>query len=180
MARESTDAARGARGEVHTRSGSEIRASAREVGLRAGPDSQASCSFATVAPVPPPHNPRQNLAGKASLQRTLLLSAMFAVRKACGAFRPLALRTSHHFHTSAAVGAKRTVSDLKIAGSEIEGYDSLEDECLDDDGSLDTSSAGHIRLQQQRRVLYYWRLIEHEMPNLVGEFSQSVEYFFKL
>ena len=73
------------------------------------------------------------------------------------------------------VAAKRTVSDLKIAGSDIEGYDSLEDECLDDDGSLDTSSAGHIRLQQQRRVLYYWRLIEHEMPNLVGELVPFAE-----
>ncbi|KAI0734622.1 mitochondrial ribosomal subunit protein-domain-containing protein [Fomitopsis betulina] len=93
---------------------------------------------------------------------------MFAARTACRAFRPAVLRSNHHFHTSAAVAAKRTVSDLKIAGSNIEGYDSLDDECLDDDGSLDTSSAGHIRLQQQRRVLYYWRLIEHEMPNLVA------------
>lgn len=98
----------------------------------------------------------------------LLRHNMFAARTACRAFRPAVLRSNHHFHTSAAVAAKRTVSDLKIAGSNIEGYDSLDDECLDDDGSLDTSSAGHIRLQQQRRVLYYWRLIEHEMPNLVG------------
>ncbi len=33
----------------------------------------------------------------------------------------------------------------------------------------DTSAAGHMVLQQQRRMLYYLRLIEHEMPRLVGE-----------
>ncbi|EPQ60567.1 hypothetical protein GLOTRDRAFT_52863 [Gloeophyllum trabeum ATCC 11539] len=32
----------------------------------------------------------------------------------------------------------------------------------------DTSSAGHILLQQQRQTLYYMRLIEHEMPKLVA------------
>jgi hypothetical protein len=33
----------------------------------------------------------------------------------------------------------------------------------------DTSSAGHLYLQQQRQNLHYLRLIEHEMPKLVGE-----------
>lgn len=32
----------------------------------------------------------------------------------------------------------------------------------------DTSSDGHRLLDQQRQVLYYFRLIEHEMPKLVG------------
>ena len=35
----------------------------------------------------------------------------------------------------------------------------------------DTSSAGHLYLQQQRQNLHYLRLIEHEMPKLVGESS---------
>lgn len=34
----------------------------------------------------------------------------------------------------------------------------------------DTTAAGHIWLQQQRQTLQYLRLIEHEMPKLVGEF----------
>ena len=34
----------------------------------------------------------------------------------------------------------------------------------------DTTAAGHIWLQQQRQTLQYLRLIEHEMPQLVGEF----------
>ena len=32
----------------------------------------------------------------------------------------------------------------------------------------DTSSDGHRLLDQQRQILYYFRLIEHEMPKLVG------------
>lgn len=35
----------------------------------------------------------------------------------------------------------------------------------------DATSAGHLLLQQQRQLLYYLRLIEHEMPKLVGEFA---------
>lgn len=36
---------------------------------------------------------------------------------------------------------------------------------FDDD---DTTSGGHLMLRQQRQTLYYLRLIEHEMPKLVG------------
>jgi len=32
----------------------------------------------------------------------------------------------------------------------------------------DSPSAGHIMLQKQRVMLHYMRLIEHEMPKLVG------------
>lgn len=33
----------------------------------------------------------------------------------------------------------------------------------------DTTAAGHILLRQQRQLLHRMRLIEHEMPKLVGE-----------
>lgn len=33
----------------------------------------------------------------------------------------------------------------------------------------DTTVAGHLRLRQHRQVLYHMRLIEHEIPKLVGE-----------
>ena len=36
-----------------------------------------------------------------------------------------------------------------------------------------SSSAGHLLLQQQRHMLKYMRLIEHDMPNLVSEYRQS-------
>lgn len=37
------------------------------------------------------------------------------------------------------------------------------------DRQEDSSSYGHLILQQQRQLLYYMRLIEHEVPQLVGE-----------
>jgi len=39
-----------------------------------------------------------------------------------------------------------------------------------DYGEDDTPSAGHLMLRQKRQILYYLRLIEHEMPKLVGVF----------
>jgi len=33
----------------------------------------------------------------------------------------------------------------------------------------DTTVGGHIVLRQRRQLLYHMRLIEHEMPKLVGE-----------
>lgn len=37
----------------------------------------------------------------------------------------------------------------------------------------DTTVAGHILLRQHRQLLYRMRLIEHEMPKLVGESMES-------
>jgi len=82
----------------------------------------------------------------------------------------------HHFSSSstvfarqkrsaeeAPVGGRRRVSvleeDLEDAWDTID----LEDE-VDDAPSLD-----HMILEQQRQMLHYMRLIEHEMPKLVGE-----------
>ena len=44
----------------------------------------------------------------------------------------------------------------------------LDDEKLTDVGEKDTTSMGHVALDQQRRILHYMRLIENEMPQLVG------------
>jgi small subunit ribosomal protein S35 len=38
----------------------------------------------------------------------------------------------------------------------------------------DTTVAGHIMLRQQRQLLYHMRLIEHEMPKLVGESTEHI------
>lgn len=38
----------------------------------------------------------------------------------------------------------------------------------------DTTVAGHIVLRQRRELLYRMRLIEHEMPKLVGESTKRV------
>ena len=39
-----------------------------------------------------------------------------------------------------------------------------------------SSSAGHLLLQQQRHMLKYMRLIEHDMPKLVSECNARWEF----
>lgn len=47
------------------------------------------------------------------------------------------------------------------------------DEILDDTyENDDTTSGGHMVLREQRQNLYYMRVIEHEMPKLVGMYNQ--------
>ncbi|KAK7064302.1 carbon-nitrogen hydrolase [Favolaschia claudopus] len=48
---------------------------------------------------------------------------------------------------------------------DIEYYQDILEADFDDD---DTASAGHLMLRHHRQVLYYLRLIEHEMPKLVA------------
>ncbi|TFY64047.1 hypothetical protein EVJ58_g2881 [Rhodofomes roseus] len=53
--------------------------------------------------------------------------------------------------------------------SRLQGLEDLDDGLLiETENDEDSSAAGHLKLQQHRRVLYYWRLIEHEIPHLVA------------
>ncbi len=55
----------------------------------------------------------------------------------------------------------------KISGIQLTPND-YEDILSDDYEDDDTVTLGHIQLQRQRETLHYLRLIEHEMPKLVG------------
>jgi len=66
--------------------------------------------------------------------------------------------------TSSPVLARRVKAEEKFTSDQA--FDLLDDEFDDDD----SASAGHLMLRQQRQLLYYLRLIEHEMPKLVGTF----------
>lgn len=46
----------------------------------------------------------------------------------------------------------------------------MEDQAKPED---DIPEPGHRRLEQQRQILYYMRLIEHEMPKLVGVYHRN-------
>lgn len=59
-----------------------------------------------------------------------------------------------------------TLEDFQEAQAGIRAQWSADDLVANED---DTSSAGHLYLIQQRQNLRYLRLIEHEMPKLVGE-----------
>lgn len=63
-----------------------------------------------------------------------------------------------------------TPEDFKEAQMPIPAQWSLDDIVENEN---DSSSAGHLDLAQQRQNLHYFRLIEHEMPKLVGEYSSS-------
>lgn len=51
-----------------------------------------------------------------------------------------------------------------------EDPDELWEQLEDDSEVVDSPSGGHLILREQRQVLHYLRLIEHEMPKLVGAF----------
>lgn len=79
--------------------------------------------------------------------------------------KPIPSTSSHRlFSASSAALARRAKPEEKLTADQA--FDLLDDDFDDDD----TSSAGHLMLREQRRVLYYLRLIEHEMPKLVGEY----------
>ncbi|GLB36063.1 putative mitochondrial ribosomal subunit protein [Lyophyllum shimeji] len=76
---------------------------------------------------------------------------------------PVASTSSlRHFASSSPALARRVKPEEKLTADQA--FDLLDDEYDDDD----TTSAGHLMLREQRQVLYYLRLIEHEMPKLVA------------
>lgn len=74
----------------------------------------------------------------------------------------LAARQSAGGVVAAAPRARRAVPNLEPLGFED---DALEDQVREGD---DAPEPTHRYLQQQREMLYYLRLIEHEMPKLIG------------
>lgn len=71
-------------------------------------------------------------------------------------------------HTSAILAARGGRPRAPEAQSES-AFDIFSEEDLTEPTEGDhTTSAGHLKLQQQRHLLYYMRLIEHEIPKLVA------------
>lgn len=70
---------------------------------------------------------------------------------------------TRNFSSSSPALARRVKAEEKLTADQA--FDLLEDEYDDDD----SASAGHLMLREHRQVLYYLRLIEHEMPRLVGK-----------
>lgn len=64
-------------------------------------------------------------------------------------------------------------SGIGTKDEDLEYYEDILEGDFEDD---DTAGAGHLMLRQQRQVLYYLRLIEHEMPKLVGNLFPFVSY----
>ena len=135
--------------------------------------SELHCIAAYVPRLPLPFSAKSSLESHRVVRIALFSRDMLAAQRACRPLRLAILRTNH-FHTSTVVAAQGspTGPDLKAniynlpALRAMDFTDKELRELGEDDP--DATSGGHLRLQQQRRILYYWRLIEHEMPNLVG------------
>ena len=104
----------------------------------------------------------------------LVLGAM-ALSRSCRAALAPVLR-SHRFHTCSVLAARKGSQTPAAAPSKAKRtVPSLEPFEIDDDALVDqrppeddAPEPMHRYLQQQRDMLYYLRLIEHEMPKLVG------------
>lgn len=73
------------------------------------------------------------------------------------------------FHSSSVVAARKGDGDTSRTSQVPFNLMDLEPPETEDD----TTVAGHIMLRQHRQRLHHMRLIEHEMPNLVGELHRA-------
>ena len=95
-----------------------------------------------------------------------------ALARSCrAAFAPVF--RANHFHTCSVLSARAapaaSAKSKRVAVPNLEPFpveeDVFEDQLRQED---DAPEPTHKYLQQQRNMLYYMRLIEHEMPKLVG------------
>lgn len=108
-----------------------------------------------------------------SLVRCLRVSRHLSVSRACNASVRSFVTSSPIFQPRGA----RIVQELEEEEEGLRTRSVLEDdmdelvEQWDETSEVeDSPSGGHIILQEYRQTLHYLRLIEHEMPKLVGVF----------
>lgn len=89
--------------------------------------------------------------------------------------RPLYAPFLSHFSTSSTVlqRRQRIAEDMSRRTRSIleDDMEDLWDQIEEPSDIEDSPSVGHLVLQQQRLLLNYMRLIEHEMPKLVGGYN---------
>lgn len=116
----------------------------------------ASVGFARVLRRPPCHSFTAAILSLPELSQAV----MFGVVASCR----LAVRQRFSFrqmHSTPAVLMRRNKRSS-------EEDTPVEDADLDPPEFSDNSSVVHMRFRQHRKILYYMRLIEHELPQLVG------------
>ena len=87
--------------------------------------------------------------------------------------------TLSHFSTSSVVLQRRRqkiAEDMSRRTRSIleDDMEDLWDQIEEPSDVEDSPSVGHLVLQQQRLLLNYMRLIEHEMPKLVGVYNSNI------
>lgn len=92
--------------------------------------------------------------------------------------RPSHIPSLLHFSTSSIVlqRRQRIAEDMSRRTRSIleDDMEDLWDQIEEPSDVEDSPSVGHLVLQQQRLLLNYMRLIEHEMPKLVGVCNSNI------
>lgn len=97
------------------------------------------------------------------------------------------LSKSRHFHSSVCTRARRQKQpQVALSNEQLKGIDNyvhppgFQDDdvkeafmAAQDDGGVDATSAGHLKLRRDRQVIQYLRLIENELPELVSTSNLS-------
>lgn len=131
----------------------------------------APASFRVSEPDP---NQLESLAPCLYLVVQLALGAMALSRPCRAALAPVF--RAKHFHTGSILAARQSAGSAVAAAPKARrAVPNLEPLEYEEDALADQVREGddapeptHRYLQQQREMLYYLRLIEHEMPKLVG------------
>lgn len=69
------------------------------------------------------------------------------------------------------------LSATQLLNDKIWGIGNALATAIEEPDGKDATSMGHIALAQQRQMLHYMRLIENEMPQLVGTSPASLSFF---
>ena len=105
-----------------------------------------------------------------SLTRCLRFSKHLSVSTACNVSVRSFSASSPIFRRRRAPGPNKVFEERRTKSVLEDDPEELLDQWDDFSEVEDTPSAGHIVLQEYRQTLHYLRLIEHEMPKLVGVF----------
>jgi len=127
-----------------------------------------------VAQISPPSR-LEIFTAHATLSMVHFLTKCVCLTHIMRARRPLYVPFLSHFSTSSTVlqRRQRIAEDMSRRTRSIleDDMEDLWDQIEEPSDIEDSPSVGHLVLQQQRLLLNYMRLIEHEMPKLVGEYN---------
>jgi len=103
-----------------------------------------------------------------SLTRCLRFSKHLSVSRACNVSVRSFTTSSPVFRRRRAPGADKVFEERRTRSVLEDDMDELAEQWDEFSEVEDSPSSGHIVLQEYRQTLHYFRLIEHEMPKLVG------------
>lgn len=112
----------------------------------------------------------QKISMASSLVRCLRFSKHLSVSPACNVSVRSFSASSPFFRRRRAPHPDKVFEERRTTSVLEDDMEEILDQWDEFSEVEDSPSAGHIVLQEYRQTLHYFRLIEHEMPKLVGVF----------